>query len=147
YVATFVQAAEAEWGAGTTAYRPGARVLAGEVVLQKGIARLSYDGGIELIVEGPARLRLESGNAATLLSGKVVFRADDASAPFTLSTPTSVLVDLGTEYAVKVGAAEEEVHVFSGEVQRVAKASPPHAQPELLAAGEARRYSESMPGV
>src|SRR5439155_12886664 len=77
------------------------------------------------------------------LSGKVVFRADDASAPFTLSTPSSILVDLGTEYAVEVGADREEVHVFSGEVQRLAKTAPPHAQPELLAAGEARRYDDS----
>jgi hypothetical protein len=143
YVATLSQAADVEWGPATTAYRPGARVLAGELELRKGIARLGYDGGIELIVEGPARLRLESSTAATLLSGKVVFRADDASAPFTLSTPSSVLVDLGTEYAVEVGLQREEVHVFSGEVQRLAKTAPPHTQPELLAAGEARRYSES----
>jgi hypothetical protein len=146
YVATLSQAADAEWGPATEAYRPGARVLAGELELRKGIARLGYDGGIELIVEGPARLRLESESAATLLAGKVVFRADDASAPFTLSTPSSILVDLGTEYAVEVGASQEEVHVFSGEVQRMPKAAPLHTQPELLAAGEARRYGDSAAG-
>jgi ferric-dicitrate binding protein FerR (iron transport regulator) len=143
YVATLVQAADAEWGPATAAYQPGARILAGEMELRKGIARLGYDGGIELIVEGPAWLRLESGMAATLLAGKVVFRADDASAPFTLSTPASVLVDLGTEYAVEVRAEQEEVHVFSGEVQRLAKGAQPNALPELLAAGDARRYGES----
>ena len=96
-------------------------MLTGEFELRQGIARLAYDGGIELIVEGPARLRLESESTASLVAGKVVFRADDASAPFTLNTPASVLVDLGTEYAVEVGTDREEVHVFSGEVQRVAK--------------------------
>jgi len=146
YVATLSQAADVEWGPATEAYRPGSRVLAGELELRKGIARLGYDGGIELIVEGPARLRLESESAATLLAGKVVFRADDASAPFTLSTPSSILVDLGTEYAVEVGAKQEEVHVFAGEVQRLSKSAPPHAQPELLAAGEARRYGDSSSG-
>lgn len=144
YVATLSQAAGVEWGAATEAYRAGSRVLAGELELRKGVARLGYDGGIELIVEGPARLRLESASAATLLAGKVVFRADDASAPFTLSTPASILVDLGTEYAVEVGAQQEEVHVFSGEVQRLPKSAVQHAQPELLAAGEARRYADSI---
>jgi anti-sigma factor RsiW len=146
YVATLSQAADAQWGASTEAYHAGARILAGELELQKGIARLSYDGGIELIIEGPARLRLESESAATLLAGKIVFRADDASAPFTLTTPSSILVDLGTEYAVDVSAKQEEVHVFSGEVQRVSKSAAPHAQPELLAAGEARRYDDSSSG-
>src|SRR5262249_20317100 len=113
YVATLSQAAGAEWGAATAAYRPGARILTGELELRRGVARLSYDGGIELIVEGPARLQLESTSAAFLLAGKVVFRADDASVPFTLTTPSSILVDIGTEYAVEVGAAQEEVHVFS----------------------------------
>jgi len=117
YVATLSQASDVEWGAATEAYRTGSRVLAGELELRRGVARLAYDGGVELIIEGPARLRLESGTAATLLSGKVVFRADDASTPFTLSTPSSILVDLGTEYAVEVGPRKEEVHVFSGEVQ------------------------------
>src|SRR5262249_18343317 len=80
-------------------------------------------------------------SAATLLAGKIVFRADDASAPFKLSTPTSVLLDLGTEYAVEVGTRQEEVHVFSGEVQRTAKAAATETQ--LLTAGEARRYDDS----
>jgi hypothetical protein len=143
YVATLSQAIDAEWGHATEAYRVGARVLSGDLSLRKGVARLAYDGGVELIIEGPADLRLESGSAATLLSGKIVFRADDASAPFTLKTPSSVLVDLGTEYAVEVGQDQEEVHVFSGEVQRLPKEAARDVQPQLLAAGEARRYSDA----
>src|SRR5581483_376747 len=95
YVATLSQAVDAEWGPATEAYRTGARVLSGDFSLRKGLVRLAYEGGVELIVQGPADLRLESGSAATLLTGKIVFRADDASAPFTLSTPSSILVDIG----------------------------------------------------
>lgn len=140
YVATLSQAADVEWGAGTAEYKSGARILAGEMELRKGIARIGYDGGIELIVQGPARLVLENASSATLLTGKVVFKADDASAPFTLKTPASILVDIGTEYAVEVGADEEEVHVFSGEVRRLPKEPASQAQAELLLAGDARRY-------
>jgi len=134
YVATLSQAVDVRWGAATQAYRVGARVVAGELSLQSGVARLSYDGGVELIVEGPARLQLQNNSAATLVNGKVVFRGDDAAAPFTLSTPSSVLVDLGTEYAVELSRVGEEVHVFSGEVQRVGKDAA-GAAPQLLAAG------------
>src|SRR5437667_292557 len=74
--------------------------------------------GARLVLEGPAELRLESASAATLLSGKVVFRGDESALPFDLHTPTSTLVDYGTEYAVSVAADGEEVHVFEGQVQR-----------------------------
>jgi hypothetical protein len=140
YVATLTQVSDAQWGRGTPVYRAGSRVLGGDFELLQGVARLAYDGGIELIVEAPARLRLESESVASLVAGKIVFRADDASAPFTLNTPSSVLVDLGTEYAVEVGMEREEVHVFSGEVQRVAKESGQETQPLLLMAGEARSF-------
>jgi hypothetical protein len=69
YVATLSQAQAPEWGPSTEAYRQGARVLAGDFQLQSGVARLSYDGGVELIVEGPAFLRLDDQSAATLFHG------------------------------------------------------------------------------
>jgi hypothetical protein len=144
YVATLTQAVNAEWGAGTQAYQPGSRVLQGEFELRAGVARLAYDGGIELIVEGPARLHLESDSSAELLSGKTVFRADDASTPFRLSTPTAVLIDLGTEYAVEVSNDREEVHVFSGEVQRLAKSRVEHAAANVLEAGQARIFASGI---
>ncbi|HEY2411263.1 MAG TPA: FecR domain-containing protein [Pirellulaceae bacterium] len=140
YVATLTQTVDAQWGAATQAYHSGSRVLSGEFELRQGVARLAYDGGIELIVEGPARLRLESESSAEIISGKVVFRADDASAPFRLSTPTAVLIDLGTEYAVEVAKDREEIHVFSGEVQRLAKSSVQPVVAEVLEAGEARVF-------
>jgi hypothetical protein len=140
YVATLAEAANVEWGAATDVLRPGSRLLAGEMELKRGIARIGFDSSVELIVEGPARLKLESSDSATIIAGKVVFRADDAAAPFTLRTPSSVLVDLGTEYAVEVDATQEEIHVFSGEVERLPKAAAKDTQPQLLAAGEARRY-------
>ena len=144
YVATLAQASDVEWGHATQAYRAGSRILAGELELRHGIARLGYDGGVEMIVEGPARLRLDSGSTAALLAGKVVFRADDAAAPFTLSTPSAILVDQGTEYAIEVADEQEEVHVFSGEVQRLAKATDQPGETQTLTAGEARRFGGAL---
>jgi hypothetical protein len=88
-----------------------------------------------------AVVRLDSSTAATVIRGKVVFRADETAPPFDLHTPSSTLVDLGTEYAVSVDPEGEEIHVFDGEVRRTPKtAAADKAAPEKLKAGEARRY-------
>src|SRR5262249_27069207 len=86
---------------------------------------------------------LDSATAATVRRGKVVFRADETAPSFHLHTPSSTLVDFGTEYAVAVGSEGEEVHVFDGEGQRTPKADGDGAGAEQLKAGEARRYGSS----
>jgi ferric-dicitrate binding protein FerR (iron transport regulator) len=143
YVATLTDAAECVWENPQDAGRVGSRLLPVELRLRQGIARIHFDGGADLMLEGPAALRLDSGSGATLVRGKVVFRADETAALFDLHTPSSTLLDLGTEYAVSVGPEGEEVHVFEGEVQRRARTASEDAPPETLAAGEARRYGRS----
>jgi ferric-dicitrate binding protein FerR (iron transport regulator) len=145
YVATLTQTADCAWDRPGEPWRSGSRLLPGEVRLRQGVARIRFDSGPDLVVEGPAALRLESANAATVLQGKVVFRADETAGPFDLHTPSSTLVDLGTEYAVAVGPEGEEVHVFDGEVQRTPR-SAGVAETELLGTGEARRYGGAAAG-
>jgi ferric-dicitrate binding protein FerR (iron transport regulator) len=141
YVATITQAADCVWDDASGPGRVGSRLLTGVVRLKSGVARLRFDGGSDLVVEGPAALRLDSDNSATVLSGQVVFRADDLAGPFDLHTPNSTLVDFGTEYAVAVGPQGEEVHVFDGEVRRTPNAGT--SEVERLVAGQARRYGQS----
>src|SRR5262249_53545113 len=117
----------------------GSRLTPGELRLRKGVARIRADGGSALLLEGPVELHLESGTSATVRSGKVVFQADETAAPFDLHTPTSTLVDFGTEYAVAVWKDSEEIHVFNGEVRRMLKAEG-NGEAERLTARQARRY-------
>lgn len=144
YVATLTDAVGCVWENLPDGLRAGSRLLPAEFHLKQGVARIRCDGGTDLTLEGPAALRLDSGTAATILHGKVVFRADETAALFDLHTPSSTLVDLGTEYAVVVGPQGEEIHVFDGEVQRTAVGS---AATEHLLAGEARRYGNSPVAV
>jgi hypothetical protein len=142
YVATVIQSADAEWEGESQALVAGARMSPGDVRLKKGVARIHFDGGADLVVEGPATVRVESVAAAALLLGKAVFRIDAASAArFMLSTPTAVLIESRSECGVEVGRQREEIHVFAGQVQRLPKNSPPSAEPQLLATGEARRFT------
>jgi ferric-dicitrate binding protein FerR (iron transport regulator) len=144
YVATLVQATRCVWEGDGQPPHLGSRLLPGELRLQKGLARIRFDSGPDLVVEGPSALRLDSGTAATVLRGKVVFRADETAPPFDLHTPSATLVDLGTEYAVVVDPEGEEVHVFDGQVRRLPNTpAAGKAETEQLQAGQARRYGPS----
>jgi hypothetical protein len=140
YLATLTQAADCVWGNDTELWRVGARLPPSTLHLQKGIARIRFDSGAELTLEGPAAVRLDSVASATVVRGKVVFKGDGTGTPFDLHTPSSTLVDYGTEYAVAVGPEGEEVHVFDGQVRRTPHAEAGSAEPEELQAGQARRY-------
>jgi hypothetical protein len=146
YVATLTQTADCIWEGRKEPLRIGARLSPGDLRLSKGLARVRFDSGPDLLVEGPATLRIDSGTSATVLRGKVVFRADETAPPFDLHTPSSTLVDLGTEYAVSVGPEGEEVHVFDGEVRRTPRASG-ESDSERLKSGEARRYGPSPAAI
>jgi hypothetical protein len=139
YVATLTQTSDCVWEGPQEPRRDGTRLLPGELRLKQGVARVRFDNGPDLLVEGPAAVRIHSGTSATVLRGKVFFRADETSLPFDLHTPRSTLVDLGTEYAVAVGPEGEEIHVFDGEVRRTPNEAR-NREPERLKTGEARRY-------
>jgi ferric-dicitrate binding protein FerR (iron transport regulator) len=138
YVATLTQAPGCVWDHPNDPGPIGPRLKAGELRLQKGIARIRFDSGSDLVVEGPADLHVDAG-AATVHSGKVVSHTEESAAPFDLHTPCSTLVNFASECAVSVNDDGEEVHVFGGEVQRTPR-SGGSAPPEVLSAGEARRY-------
>src|SRR5262249_48992968 len=148
FVATLTQAAGCVWEGDGARRRVGSRLLTGELMLRQGIARIHFDGGSDLVVEGPAVLRLDSATAATVLRGNVVFKGDETGVAFDLHTPSSTLVDLGTEYAVVVGPEGEEVHVFDGEVERTPNPGPGASETERLKTGEAGRYqtASAAPG-
>ncbi|MFO0810730.1 MAG: hypothetical protein U0746_19040 [Gemmataceae bacterium] len=141
YIATLTQASGCEWENTGETWRVGARLVPGRLKLKAGVAEVRFDSGSDLILQGPAELRLETTAAATLLAGKVVFRATATGTPFDLRTPSSRLVDFGTEYAVSVGPHGEEVHVFDGEVERTG-----HGAPESLKAGAAMRFDGGEAG-
>ena len=97
-----------------------------------------------LTLEGPTAVRIDSAKGATLVAGKLLFKDDDMSGAFELRTPRATLLDLGTEYAVVVDpGGGEEVHVFDGEVSRVATG---RVGPETLPGGAARRYGTDPTG-
>lgn len=138
--ASLSQTNDCRWEGPSRPWRHGSRVGPDELRLAKGLARIRFDSGAEVLLEGPTTVRIESAHRAVVLRGKVVYRGDHVGTPFELETPLSVLVDLGTEYGVWVASGVEEVHVFDGEVRRTTRDG---SVSERLSAGEARRYAAS----
>ncbi|WP_166831801.1 FecR family protein [Thalassoroseus pseudoceratinae] len=116
YVATMLLEDKCEWSSSESPTE-GQRLSARSLDLKAGIAVIRFDGGAELVMTGETSLRLHSAGSAGLLFGDVVVRAEAGAEGFVLKTPTCEVIDLGTEFAVKVNrVGDTEVHVLDGQV-------------------------------
>lgn len=118
YIATLVRAEGCQWGDPDTAPVEGNRLVPGKLRLRSGVAVVRFDGGASAVLNGNCEFRLDSAGAATLVSGDVTIRAPEEAAGFMLRTPTSDVIDLGTEFSVSVEeSGATEVHVAEGEIE------------------------------
>jgi ferric-dicitrate binding protein FerR (iron transport regulator) len=147
-VAQFSRSVNVEWPNGAHRWAVGDRVSIGQrVELSSGRAELVFNSGAVLALAGPAVLVLESEDSVRLHSGTATTRVEGAEAPhegkFRVLTPATEVVDLGTEFGVRVApGGETDVVVFDGSVDftplAVSEAVP---APRRLAIGEAARIS------
>lgn len=117
YLATLRDATDAVWNNGDVAIDVGGRIQLGTLRLDAGEAEVVFDSGAKLRIAGPAQLKLESPLVAYLEIGKVAAHMPPSAVGFELRTPTSKLVDQGTEFGVLVqDEGSTQVHVFRGQV-------------------------------
>jgi hypothetical protein len=98
---------------------PGRDMRAGKVLrLERGLAEVEFERGARVILKGPARLELISGNAARLYSGSMTAKVPPSAHGFSVDSPQGHVVDLGTEFGLAVegdaASGTTSVHVFSG---------------------------------
>ncbi|MEJ5259257.1 MAG: FecR domain-containing protein [Anaerohalosphaeraceae bacterium] len=108
----------AVWAAETgTAREPEGLLYAGSgpFVLKEGYVRLTYEDGAETVIEGPARFQIKGREELGLSYGQVYVRCPVSATGFTVSTPSMKVIDLGTEFGVKVsGVGSAQVHMLKG---------------------------------
>ncbi|XZE56547.1 FecR domain-containing protein [Planctomycetaceae bacterium SH139] len=99
--------------------------LGDEIVrLFAGSVELTFDDGAVVAVDGPIEFRPLSTGQLELRRGRLLASVPQKAIGFTVSTPTSKIVDLGTEFEVAVNdAGESDVQVLKGEVE-VASITP-----------------------
>ncbi|MDX1565841.1 MAG: hypothetical protein R3236_10565, partial [Phycisphaeraceae bacterium] len=108
----------AVWAADASAFGVGDQLKpASGLELLSGSLELRYHNGPRMVIEGPAKVLLESAGAAHLQYGKLSVEVPFEAVGFAVRTDAVEVVDLGTRFGVRVDeAGEAEVHVFDGEV-------------------------------
>jgi hypothetical protein len=128
-VARLTRVADCRWADPTGAVAEGEQLPAGkEVNLLAGLAEITFSRGARAIIEGPATFKLVSANGGYLRVGRVTALVPKQSVGFHIETPSSRLVDLGTEFGVEVDrSGGADAYVFVGKVQVEAGSTEPGA--------------------
>ena len=86
--------------------------------LESGFAQIKYRNGVRVNLEGPTAFIVSGTNQGILVRGKISALAKDLPAGFTVKTPVGKVIDLGTEFGIKVADNQDtEVQVFEGLVK------------------------------
>jgi hypothetical protein len=118
YVATLLFADECRWDDDVSHPVEGQRLAIGQLRLLEGMALMRFDGGAVAVLSGDALVDLESRGSVRLSYGNLSIRAPEEAIGFTVRTPASDVVDLGTEFAVEVRrSGATEIHVLDGMVE------------------------------
>jgi hypothetical protein len=147
--ARFTRTESAIWSTAARRWKGGDVLGGGDVVdLARGRVELVFDSAAVMTLVGPAALEVESATAASLRSGSATTRVENGAARrFRMSTPTTQVVDLGTEFGIAVSpSGETEVVVFDGAVELEGHDESPlggGASGHRLAMGEGARIDHS----
>lgn len=122
-------------------------ITAGTIILDEGTLGLTFDTGTQLVIEAPSTFEIESPSRATLHSGNAVAKVPEPAIGFTIHTPNSSVVDLGTEFAVQVNGEVSTVKVLDGEVQAYANNQQGEIEDLILSSNESVTIAPSTPST
>lgn len=141
-LASISQSLDAAWRDRGRSAAPGTLLLAGGYSLLRGVVKVEYDSGVELLIEGPAEFELLTPDRAKLNVGRVVANVPPRAIGFTLLSNAASFVDLGTEFGVEVQAdGQASISVLDGEVALVRGKEIDAGRSQTLQVGAARLVS------
>jgi len=140
YLAVVTNADGALWEGGDASVMIGSALGPGMVELCEGRVELELDNGVRLAIEGPARFELDSLFHGVLHQGALAANVPPQGVGFKIDTPSLSVVDLGTEFALRVTeTGVSDVHVFAGEVEASMRNQPGGGDRKLLGSSVTRR--------
>jgi hypothetical protein len=108
---------EANWPEDSAGHREGATLGAEVFRLASGTAEIQFFSGATMTVEGPAEILLRSAWEADCREGSVRMQVPPAARGFKLQSPSTEIIDLGTEFGLEVRDGKGHVEVFDGEIE------------------------------
>jgi ferric-dicitrate binding protein FerR (iron transport regulator) len=117
--ATLESARSSRWSSSDFPTAEGSRLGAGTLRLVEGLATLRFDSGAEVSLEAPADLKLVDSMNCQLLTGTAVANVPEAATGFRIETPSAMVIDYGTRFAVSVDprSGGTRTQVFEGLVE------------------------------
>jgi len=118
-VATLTGTLNARWD--SAALREGMRLSTQSrpLWLREGMAAIQFDNGSTVVLEGPAEFSILTDDQVQLRHGRLYASVPGPAVGFTVSTPYSKIIDLGTEFGVKTDPDGMEVHVMAGKTMLI----------------------------
>ncbi len=107
---------DVRWPTGQRSLRQGDSLGAESLRLESGVAEIQFYSGAVMVVEGPAEIALKSAWEAACREGLVRMRVPPAARGFRLNGPETEIVDLGTEFGLRVRDGRAHVEVIDGEI-------------------------------
>jgi hypothetical protein len=112
--------------------------------LQTGLIEVSFDGGAKVLLEGPAAFRLKSADRMTLDNGRLFATVTDDAKGFIVDTPNSRVIDLGTEFGVRVEKdGTSDLYMFKGKAELASGSGTRDKRILTVTASQARRVGMS----
>ena len=106
------------WTKGQTPLERGADLAAGSrLSVEQGNLGIVFGSGARVTLAGPCDFIVNDSRSCLLRLGDLGASIPPSAIGFSVTTPSSVTIDLGTEFGVSVDErGSSEVHVFDGEV-------------------------------
>ncbi|MGE4286861.1 MAG: NPCBM/NEW2 domain-containing protein [Phycisphaerae bacterium] len=83
--------------------------------LENGSVKMVFEYGAEAVLQAPAVFRFDSQGGLFLRSGSACAYVPEMAKGFAINTPSSIVVDLGTEFGVRVNRfGDTKIQMFDG---------------------------------
>ncbi len=121
-VATISDSVNAKWADSSTPTGVGTRLLNTDppLMLREGYVKLHFDNQANVVIEGPAEFQILTGDQIKLNYGRIYSIVPEQAYGFTVCTPTSKVIDLGTEFGIQSDPyGNMELHVLKGKTNLI----------------------------
>jgi hypothetical protein len=124
---------------------PGLDLPSGRIDLTAGTLALTLSGKQFLTLAAPADFELIDENELFLHRGSASLRIDNGGSTYAIRVPRGKVVDLGTEFSVKVAAdGTADVWVFEGKALVSLTSGAATREQQALTAGQSLRMGETL---
>ncbi len=121
-------------------------LINGSFAIASGVLEMTYENGVSLIIEGPARYTVTGSNSGRLDFGTIVADVPPAGYGFELEYGDDKLVDFGTQFGVRLleNDSSPEVVVFKGQVEVQSKLGK---SSRLMGGHAIRKFSDEFQSI